>query len=37
MALPGRISDRMSEGCNLLIRKNKAGMITTAADMIESR
>ena len=35
MALPGRISDRMSEGCNLLIRKNKAGMITTAADMIE--
>ena len=35
MALPGRISDRMSEGCNLLIRKNKAGMITMAADMIE--
>lgn len=35
MALPGRISDRMSEGCNLLIRKNKAGMITVAADMIE--
>ena len=35
MALPGRISDRMSEGCNLLIRKNKAGMITAGADMIE--
>lgn len=35
MALPGRISDENSSGCNLLIRKNKAHMITGAADLVE--
>lgn len=35
MALPGRVSDENSSGCNLLIRKNKANMITCAADLIE--
>lgn len=35
MALPGRISDRYSSGCNLLLRKQKAHLITCAADLIE--
>ena len=35
MALPGRISDELSSGCNLLIRKNKAHLIECAADLIE--
>ena len=35
MALPGRSSDELSSGCNLLIRKNKAHLIECAADMIE--
>ncbi|MDE6299359.1 MAG: DNA-processing protein DprA [Muribaculaceae bacterium] len=34
-ALPGRISDRLSSGCNLLIRKQKASLLTCAADIIE--
>lgn len=34
-ALPGRISDQLSSGCNNLIRKNKACLITSAADLIE--
>lgn len=34
-ALPGRAGDLQSEGCNLLIRKNKASLVTTAADIIE--
>ncbi|MDE6296631.1 MAG: DNA-processing protein DprA [Muribaculaceae bacterium] len=34
-AVPGRASDPMSEGCNLLIRKNKASLITSVADVIE--
>lgn len=34
-ALPGRISDEMSEGCNLLIRCNKASLVTSAADIID--
>lgn len=34
-ALPGRISDQLSSGCNLLIRKQKAALITCAADLIE--
>ncbi len=34
-ALPGRSSDAMSEGCNLLIRKDKAHLVTCAADLIE--
>ena len=36
MALPGRISDTLSEGCNHLIRKEKARLITCAADLIEA-
>lgn len=35
MALPGRTSDLLSSGCNLLIRKEKAHLITCAADLIE--
>lgn len=35
MALPGKINDEMSRGCNHLIRKNKASMITCATDLIE--
>lgn len=34
-ALPGRISDELSAGCNHLIRKQKASLITNAADLIE--
>lgn len=36
MALPGRSSDNLSSGCNLLIRKNKAHLIECAADLIET-
>lgn len=35
MALPGRITDKLSSGCNHLIRKEKAHIITCAADLIE--
>lgn len=35
MAVPGRINDRMSAGTNLLIRRNKAHLLTAAADVIE--
>lgn len=35
MALPGRLSDELSSGCNLLIRKQKAHLIESAADLIE--
>jgi DNA processing protein len=34
-AIPGRPGDVMSEGCNLLIRKNKAALIQSAADVME--
>lgn len=34
-ALPGRISDPISAGCNHLIRTNKAHLISSAADFIE--
>ncbi len=34
MALPGRINDQYSEGCNYLIRENKASMITSSADLL---
>lgn len=33
-ALPGRYSDKMSIGCNNLIKKQKAMMMTSAADVI---
>lgn len=36
MALPGRISDELSSGCNLLIRKEKAHLVGAAADVIET-
>lgn len=35
MALPGKISDQYSSGCNMLIRKEKAHLLTCAADLIE--
>ena len=31
---PGRVADEQSKGCNKLIRENKAGLITCAADLI---
>lgn len=34
-AVPGRPSDTMSSGCNHLIRKNKARMLTTVSDFME--
>lgn len=33
-AVPGRISDRYSMGCNNLIKTQKANMLTSAADLI---
>lgn len=35
-AVPGRISDASSRGCNLLIRDNKAALIQSAEDFIEA-
>lgn len=35
MALPGRVFDTVSAGCNLLIRKEKAHLLTAAADIVE--
>lgn len=35
MALPGRINDKLSSGCNHLIRKEKAHLITNATDIME--
>ncbi len=32
-AFPGRVGDRYSEGCNALIRDNRAALITSAADL----
>lgn len=34
MAVPGRVSDYYSQGCNYLIQDQKANMITCAADLI---
>ncbi len=33
-AFPGRVNDVFSEGCNACIRENKAGLITSAADLM---
>jgi DNA processing protein len=33
-AFPGRIGDEFSEGCNFLIRNNKAALLTSAADLV---
>lgn len=35
-AFPGRTSDPYSSGCNQLIMKNKAGMITSALDLVKA-
>jgi DNA processing protein len=35
MALPGRVSDYYSQGCNYLIQEQKAHMITCANDLIQ--
>ena len=35
-AIPGRINEIKSEGCNYLIRNNKAALITGAADLLEN-
>jgi DNA processing protein len=35
-AFPGRVHDTKSEGCNFLIKNNKAGLITSANDVIEN-
>ncbi len=35
LAVPGRVSDLTSEGCNNLIRQNKAHVYTGASDLIE--
>ncbi|MGF2413393.1 DNA-processing protein DprA [Ferruginibacter sp.] len=34
-AVPGKITDSRSEGCNYLIKQNKASLITGAVDVIE--
>lgn len=34
-ALPGRISDKFSQGCNLLIFQNKAAVISTISTLLE--
>ncbi len=33
-AVPGRVSDKYSQGCNMLIKTQKAQMITNAADLV---
>ena len=35
-AFPGRVGDLMSQGCNMLIRENKAALIQTAEDFVEA-
>lgn len=35
-AIPGRINDTKSEGCNYLIKNNKACLITSADDLLEN-
>ncbi|MEI9935252.1 MAG: DNA-processing protein DprA [Ferruginibacter sp.] len=35
-AIPGRINDNKSEGCNYLIKNNKAALITCANDLLEN-
>lgn len=32
-AFPGRVTDEYSEGCNFLVRNNKAGLLSCAADL----
>ncbi|MEO6187621.1 MAG: DNA-processing protein DprA [Ginsengibacter sp.] len=35
-AFPGRVNDTKSEGCNYLIRNNKAALITSGDDLLEN-
>jgi len=35
-AIPGRTNDSKSEGCNYLIKNNKAALITCADDLLEN-
>jgi DNA processing protein len=35
-AIPGRTNDTKSEGCNYLIKNNKAALITSAEDLLEN-
>ncbi len=35
LAVPGRLNDPRSEGCNYLIRTHKAGLVSGAADLLE--
>ncbi len=35
-AFPGRVNDTKSEGCNFLIKNNKAALITCAKDVLEN-
>ncbi|MEO6330159.1 MAG: DNA-processing protein DprA, partial [Ginsengibacter sp.] len=35
-AIPGRITDAKNEGCNYLIKNNKAALITSAEDLLEN-
>ena len=35
-AFPGRVNDTKSEGCNFLIKNNKAALITCARDILEN-
>ena len=35
-SFPGRIGDSHSKGCNNLIRQNKAGLITSADDLLSA-
>ncbi|EJX00402.1 Smf protein DNA processing chain A [gut metagenome] len=36
LAFPGRVNDKYSEGCNKLIKENRATMITCASDMMKA-
>lgn len=35
-AFPGRVNDSRSEGCNYLIKNNKAAMVTSAKDILDN-
>lgn len=35
-AFPGRVNDRYSQGCNELVSRNKAALITSAYDFVEA-
>jgi DNA processing protein len=35
-AFPGRVNDNKSKGCNDLIRRNKAGLITSGEELLDA-